>query len=135
MYDFVGPSVGSSETHYGFVIPVGPSGRRRWADEFKRFVSEEITHGRLTVASVSKSCRISENTLYIWKRQFASDTGQVPNQAAKPKGFTELALHVDPVSHTDDRMTIERGGVCLHLPLSYPPSKIAELLRAIEASA
>ena len=61
---------------------------RRYPEEFRRKVLDLVAAGR-PVAQVATDLGISDQTIYVWRKQELIDTGQIPGATSAEK--SELA--------------------------------------------
>ncbi|MEV6483338.1 transposase [Streptomyces sp. NPDC051576] len=61
---------------------------RSYPPEFRRKVLDLVASGR-KVAQVARLLGISDQTIYVWRRQHLIDTGQLPGTTST--GLSELA--------------------------------------------
>ncbi|OJW24439.1 MAG: hypothetical protein BGO49_24205 [Planctomycetales bacterium 71-10] len=86
----------------------------------------------LPVREFCRRHRLNEPSFYGWRRTLQERDTQRP---ATPPAFVPLVVHDEPRAERDAGIVIElRGGRLLRLPGSTPVGRVAELVRALEAT-
>ncbi len=78
---------------------------RSYPPEFRRRVLDLVASGR-KVAEVAKLLGISEQAIYVWRRQHLIDTGQVPGVPTHEQ--TELAAARKRIAELEAELAIHR---------------------------
>ena len=80
-------------------------GRRGYSAEFRRRVVELVAAGR-KVADVARDLGISDQTIYIWRRQEAIDRGLAPGLSSSER--EELAAAKRRIQELEAELAIHR---------------------------
>lgn len=83
-------------------------GRRGYPPEFRRKVLDLVESGR-SVADVARDLEISEQTIYVWRRQDRIDRGLVPGLASAEKA--ELAAAKRRIAELETELAVARRAV------------------------
>ena len=83
-------------------------GRRGYPPEFRRKVLDLLDEGR-TVAQVAHDLDISEQSIYVWRRQDRIDKGLVPGLTSKEKA--ELAAAKKRIAELETELQAARRAV------------------------
>ncbi|WP_417811833.1 IS66-like element accessory protein TnpA [Thalassospira alkalitolerans] len=116
---------------------VGPTGKRRWSDEFKgRIVAETLVPG-VSVNEVARRYDLRANHLSSWRRLAKDGKLPVPEVAGAefaPVVIEPLTDRSEPaVEATGSPVEIAVGDVVVRLDATVPAKRIAEIVRAIGA--
>ena len=82
--------------------------RRGYPPEFRRKVLDLVESGR-SVADVARDLEISEQSIYIWRRQDRIDRGLVPGLTSAEKA--ELAAAKKRIAELETELQIARRAV------------------------
>ena len=115
----------------------GPERRRRWSDEEKSKILEELAQPGVRSADVARRYGVSRSLLYAWRKELALATGPVsaptPGMAFVPVLLTGPAAA--PTSEATARETqmieIEMKGARIRPPGSAPSSMEAAAIKAL----
>lgn len=83
-------------------------GRRGYPPEFRRKVLDLVESGR-SVADVARDLEISEQSIYVWRRQDRIDRGLVPGLSSVEKA--ELAAARRRIAELEAELQIARRAV------------------------
>ena len=89
---------------------------KRYPAEFRRKVLDLVAAGR-PVAQVASDLAISEQTIYVWRRQHLIDTGQLPGTTSSENAELMAArrriaeLEAEVAIHRRAARAARRGGV------------------------
>ncbi|RZB19733.1 helix-turn-helix domain-containing protein [Streptomyces sp. F001] len=78
---------------------------RSYSPEFRRKVLDLVASGR-KVAEVAQLLGISDQTIYIWRRQHLIDTGQLPGTTSSD--LSELAAARKRIAELEAELAIHR---------------------------
>ena len=115
----------------------GPERRRRWSDEEKSKILEELAQPGVRSADVARRYGVSRSLLYAWRKELALATG--PVSAPTPgMAFAPVLLAGPTVTPSSEAaapetpmIEIETKGVRVRLPASVPSSTVAAAIRAL----
>src|SRR4051812_5337336 len=103
-----------------------PTKEAFWRDAFRR----QADSG-LPVREFCRRHRLNEPSFYGWRRTLQERDARQPATPA----FVPVVVHDEPRAERDAGIVIElRGGRLLRLPGSTPAVRVAELVRALEAT-
>ncbi|WP_246728725.1 transposase [Methylosinus sp. RM1] len=110
------------------------SGNRLWSKELKgRIVRESLAPGA-RVADVARKYRICAQQLTQWRRQ--ARTGRLALVTDGPAEFVDIELERPSVrNESDAKIEIVVGKVVLRLEQDTAPTRIAEIMTALERGA
>lgn len=98
-----------------------------WRDAIRR----QADSG-LPVREFCRRQRLNEPSFYGWRRTLQERDARRP---AAPPAFVPVVVHDEPRAERDAGIVIElRGGRLLRLSGSTPAGRVAELVRALEAT-
>ena len=83
-------------------------GRRGYPPEFRRKVLDLVESGR-SVADVARDLEISEQSIYVWRRQDRIDKGRVPGLTSAEKA--ELTSAKRRIAELETELQIARRAV------------------------
>ncbi len=115
-------------------VMVGPSGKRRWSDEFEgRVVAEKLVPG-VMLNEVARRHDLRPNHLPSWRR-LAKD-GKLPVPDLAGAEFAPVVFeHPDP--EPQDRAISPKDGlysdIVIRLDATTPAPRVAEIVRALGA--
>jgi transposase len=116
-------------------LTVGPKGKRHWPEALKaRIVAETLVEGA-TVNAVARRYDMRPNHVSEWRR--LARTGRLVLPAVPSDcGFAPIFLHQDPVPQPAmaGALDVIRGEVTLRLDAATPAMRIAEIVRALNAT-
>lgn len=125
-------------------VEVYASGHRRWPDEVKAQAVAETLRPGATVGGVAARYDLQPNQLSAWRR-LAKDGKLILPAVREDEGevvFAPLVLcDVEAPAPPDDNLPamsglrVTVGDVAVHLDADTPAKRIAEIVRAIGASA
>ena len=125
---------------------------RKVASEFRLTQWTQMIQGRLerqqSIKAFCQEAGMSENTYYYWQRKVrqalcervTGNTAGTPSAGIATRGFSEVKLveaHELPASAgkaESGRLQVETGEIKIVIDSSYPPEKLAALLRGITRS-
>lgn len=108
---------------------------KRYPAEFRRKVLDLVAAGR-PVAQVAADLAISEQTIYVWRRQHLIDTGQLPGRTSSENA--ELAAARRRIAELEAEVAIHRRAAQLLGEVVSPrtlPGNRGDGLRALAGSA
>jgi transposase-like protein len=98
-----------------------------WRDRIRR-----QSHSGLPVREYCRRNGLNEASFYGWRRTLQERDARQPTT---PPAFVPMVVRDEPRGAHDAGIVIElRGGRLLRLPGSTPVGKVAELVRALEAT-
>ena len=113
-------------------VMVGPSGKRRWSDEFKgRVVAETLVPG-VTVIEVARRHDLRPNHLSSWRR-LAKD-GKLPVPDLAGAEFAPVVFEATVPEPQDGAMApieIVAGDIVIRLDTTTSAARVAEIARAL----
>jgi transposase len=115
---------------------VGPKGKRHWPEALKaRIVAETLVDGA-TVNAVARRYDMRPNHVSEWRRLARTGKLVLPAVPADCCGFAPISLHQDPVPEPAmaGALDVIRGEVTLRLDAATPAIRIAEIVRALNAT-
>jgi len=119
---------------FGYSIPVGKDGRRMWPTKFKREMAQQMNSGKLAMRDVQRTCRVSENTAYKWKKRFG-DNGTRKPPVIEPidQAFSEIKVVDDQPENQlpPQPIILKHRGCELLIPRNYPVAQLAQLVQAL----
>lgn len=125
---------------FGFTIPVLAGGKRLWSPRFKRFITEKMDTGELTVNQVVKKCKVSKSLVYQWRMQAKGKPVTASDWRAKAV-FAPVVVEERPQASTEMAI-VKEGNIRLKgcstkitLPATYPVDDLVKIIRALETSA
>lgn len=124
---------------YGFTISVSPAGRRIWPPRFKRYVTEKMDAGELSVQEVIRTCHVSKSLVYQWRMQARGKPVTASDwraQAAFAQIISEPPGELErerPQSHHE--ILLRGARAVISLPRDYPVGDLMLIVRALEATA
>jgi transposase len=115
----------------------GPERRRRWSDEEKSKILEELAQPGVRSADVARRYGVSRSLLYAWRKELALATGSV-STATPGRAFAPVLL-VGPAAAPSSEaaapetpmIEIEVKGARVRLPGSAPSSMVAAAIKAL----
>lgn len=115
-------------------VMIGPSGKRRWSDEFKgRVVAETLVPG-VTVNEVARRHDLRPNHLSSWRR-LAKD-GKLPVPDLAGAEFVPVVMepmNTEPQDAAGSPIEIVFGDIVVRLDAAIPAARVAEIVRALGA--
>ncbi|MCA3265496.1 MAG: transposase [Azospirillum sp.] len=115
----------------------GPERRRRWSDEEKSKILEELAQPGVRSADVARRCGVSRSLLYAWRKDLALATGPVsaptPGMAFAPVLLAgpAVAPSSEAAALETPMIEIEVKGARVRLPGSAPSSMVAAAIKAL----
>jgi transposase len=130
-------------------VLTGPARRRRWSDEEKvRIVGETLQPGA-SVTEVARRREICQQQVWGWRRQVRE--GQLTAQGGNPtQRFVPIVTQAPPFAADEpcaavpeqapkpraaSRIEIQLAGALVRVPVGTDGALLAEVLRAVRASA
>ena len=113
-------------------VMVGPSGKRRWSDAFKRRVVAETLIPGVTVSEVARRHDLRPNHLSSWRR-LAKD-GKLPVPELAGAEFAPVVIDPPfpaPPDATKLQIEIVSGDIVIRLSATTPAVRVAEIVRAL----
>ena len=115
-------------------VLAGPTGKRRWSDAMKgRIISESLVSG-VTVRSVAERYGLKPNHLSSWRGLARAGKLVVPDFADASFATVVVADPLPPPPVTLDRIELVVGSVTLRLDAATTPTRITEIVRALNAA-
>ncbi|WP_299593429.1 transposase [uncultured Tateyamaria sp.] len=115
-------------------VMVGPSGKRRWSDEYKGQVVAETLVPGATVNEVARRHDLRPNHLSSWRR-LAKD-GKLPVPYLAGAEFASVIFEPPAPAPQESVMSsveIVSGDVVIRLDPATPAARVAEIVRALGA--
>ena len=112
------------------------NGRADKAAVWRRRIAAQQSSG----SSIRRWCRDNdchEHGFYWWRARLRQQPGRRPvhEQPQDQPAFLPVLVHQEQSGSVEGRIAIElRGGRMLHLPVSMPPTNVAQLVHAIEGT-
>ena len=115
-------------------VLAGPTGKRRWSDAMKgRIISESLVSG-VTVRSVAEQYGLKPNHLSSWLGLARTGKLVVPDFANASFATVVVGDPLPPPPVTLDRIELVVGSVTLRLDAATTPTRITEIVRALNAA-
>ena len=115
-------------------VLAGPTGKRRWSDAMKgRIIAESLVTG-VTVRSVAERYGLKPNHLSSWRGLARAGKLVVPDFAGASFATVVVADPLPPPPVTLDRIELVVGSVTLRLDAATTPTRITEIVRALNAA-
>ena len=115
-------------------VLAGPTGKRRWSDAMKgRIIAESLVTG-VTVRSVAERYGLKPNHLSSWRGLARAGKLVVPDFANASFATVVVADPLPPPPVTLDRIELVVGSVTLRLDAATTPTRITEIVRALNAA-
>ena len=115
-------------------VLAGPTGKRRWSDAMKgRIIAESLVPG-VTVSSVAERYGLKPNHLSSWRGLARAGKLVVPDFANASFATVVVADPLPPPPVTLDRIELVVGSVTLRLDAATTPTRITEIVRALNAA-
>ena len=115
-------------------VMVGPSGKRRWSDEFKGQVVAETMVPGVTVNEVARRHDLRPNHLSSWRR-LAKD-GKLPVPDLAGAEFAPVVFEPpdsEPRDAAISPIEVVSGDIVIRLDATTPAAQVAEIVRALGA--
>lgn len=120
---------------FGFTIEVHAGGRRVWPPSFKRYITNKMDSGELTVDQIMKTCKASRSLVYKWRADVKdSKIRSVQNELV----FSEVVIEEEilPVGHDENSgplIHLTGGKSSIFLPAAYPVEDLVRIILALES--
>ena len=115
-------------------VLAGPTGKRRWSDAMKgRIIAESLVTG-VSVRSVAERYGLKPNHLSSWRGLARAGKLVVPDFANASFATVVVADPLPPPPVTLDRIELVVGSVTLRLDAATTPTRITEIVRALNAA-
>ena len=112
----------------------GPSGKRRWSDEFKGQVVAETLVPGVTVNEVARRHDLRPNHLSSWRRLAKDGKLPVPDLAgAEFAPVVMEPMNTEPQDAAGSPIEIVSGDIVIRLGAAIPAARVAEIVRALSA--
>lgn len=113
-------------------VMVGPSGKRRWSDEFKGHVVAETLVPGVTVNEVARRHDLRPNHLSSWRRLAKDGKLPVPDLAGAEFAPVVIEpLEPEPQGAAKPPIEIAFGDILIRLGATTPAVRVAEIVRAL----
>ena len=115
-------------------VMVGPSGKRRWSDEFKGQVVAETLVPGVTVNEVARRHNLRPNHLSSWLRLAKDGKLPVPDLAAAE--FAPVVFETpapEPQDAAKSPIEIVSGEIVIRLDAATTAARVTEIVRALGA--
>lgn len=113
----------------------GPERRRRWSDEEKSKILEELAQPGVRSADVARRYGVSRSLLYAWRKELALATGSAPTPGMAFAPVLLAGPAATPSSEAaapeTQMIEIEVKGARVRLPGSAPSSLVAAAIKAL----
>lgn len=124
---------------FGFTIEVHAGGRRVWPPSFKRYITNKMDSGALTVAQIMETCRASKSLVYKWRAD-VKDSKVRPVAVPQERLFSEVRIDEETApdgdgDEMDDRIRLTGHGCSVSLPNTYPVEDLVRIILALEGHA
>ncbi len=124
---------------FGYSVPVGKDGRRLWPKKFKREMGRRMRSGKLSADKVRKTCRVSDSTVYEWKKSgHRAEMKQKHCSEMPAPAFAEVKVKVSKdethSSGASGQIIFRRAGCEVQLPSGYPVERLIQLLSAFDTA-
>ena len=115
-------------------VLAGPTGKRRWSNAMKgRIIAESLVTG-VSVSSVAERYGLKPNHLSSWRGLARASKLVVPDFAGASFATVMVADPLPPPLVSSDRIELVVGSVTLRLDAATTPTRITEIVRALNAA-
>ena len=115
-------------------VLAGPTGKRRWSNAMKgRIIAESLVTG-VSVSSVAERYGLKPNHLSSWRGLARAGKLVVPDFAGASFATVVVADPLPPPPVSSDRIELVVGSVTLRLDAATTPTRITEIVRALNAA-
>ena len=115
-------------------VLAGPTGKRRWSNAMKgRLIAESLVTG-VSVSSVAERYGLKPNHLSSWRGLARAGKLVVPDFAGASFATVVVADPLPPPLVSSDRIELVVGSVTLRLDAATTPTRITEIVRALNAA-
>ena len=115
-------------------VLAGPTGKRRWSNAMKgRIIAESLVTG-VSVSSVAERYGLKPNHLSSWRGLARAGKLVVPDFAGASFATVVVADPLPPPLVSSDRIELVVGSVTLRLDAATTPTRITEIVRALNAA-
>lgn len=118
---------------WGVWVPRGPSGRFKWPSELKDKIIDRVEAGE-TIASIARQVGAKDSLVSKWVK----DHRDAQSRPVDRLGIVEVVGVVKSLSGSaqpkpGNACDLHLGDMVLSIPVGYPGTHLAEILRALRA--
>jgi len=100
-----------------------------WPKKFKQEMAKQMKSGKLSVKDIQRTCEVSEQTAYRWKKDNGSNIEG--GRKTKKSKFAEVVVEevTSAALKNDALIQIDWRGVQMKIDAAYPVERLAQLVR------